>query len=100
GVSAVSIVLSFIIGLILGIIRYSRIKWVSGIVGFIIDVIRNLPLLLILFFTYFGLPAIGIRVGSVSASITALVVFESAMISEIVRAGIESIDYGQMEGAR
>ncbi|MBY7147245.1 amino acid ABC transporter permease, partial [Levilactobacillus brevis] len=45
-VSVVSIIGSFIIGSILGVIRYVKIKYLSAIVGFIIDVIRNLPLIL------------------------------------------------------
>ena len=52
-VSLISIALSFVVGLIFGLIRYVKIKYVSAIVGFIIDIIRNLPLLLIIFFTYF-----------------------------------------------
>ena len=55
-VSVISIIISFILGTFLGIIRYANIKYLSAIVGFIIDIIRNLPLLLIIFFTYFGLP--------------------------------------------
>ena len=72
----------------------------TAIVGFIIDIIRNLPLLLIIFFTYFGLPQLGIVTNPTTASIAALVIFEGAMLAEIVRSGIGSVDSGQMEGAR
>ena len=51
-ISVISVILSFIIGSVLGIIRYAKIPYLSKIVGFIIDVIRNLPLLLIIFFVY------------------------------------------------
>ena len=69
-------------------------------VGVIVDILRNLPLLLIIFFSYFGLPVMGIRVDAFQASVIAMVVFESAMIAEVVRSGINSVDPGQMEGAR
>ena len=97
-VSVISIIISFILGTFLGIIRYANIKYLSAIVGFIIDIIRNLPLLLIIFFTYFGLPNIGIKPEIIPAAIMALSIFESAMVAEIVRSGINSID-GQTEGA-
>ncbi len=99
-VSIISIIFSFILGLIFGIVRYSKIPYLSAIVGFIVDIIRNLPLLLIIFFTYFGLPQLGLITNPVTASIIALVVFEGAMLAEIVRSGIDGIDPGQMEGAR
>ena len=98
-VSVISIIISFILGTFLGIIRYTNITYLSAIVGFIIDIIRNLPLLLIIFFTYFGLPNIGIKPEIIPAAIMALSIFESAMVAEIVRSGINSIDYGQTEGA-
>ena len=98
-VSVISIIISFILGTFLGIIRYANIKYLSAIVGFIIDIIRNLPLLLIIFFTYCGLPNIGIKPEIIPAAIMALSIFESAMVAEIVRSGINSIDYGQTEGA-
>ncbi len=94
-VSLISIALSFVLGLVFGFIRYVKIKYLSAIVGFVIDIIRNLPLLLIIFFTYFGLPELGIITNPTVASIIALVVFE-----EIVRSGIAAVDPGQMEGAR
>ncbi|WP_181406908.1 amino acid ABC transporter permease [Levilactobacillus brevis] len=99
-VSVVSIIGSFIIGSILGVIRYVKIKYLSAIVGFIIDVIRNLPLILILFFTYFGLPNLGVKPDVIPAAILAMTVFESTMLAEIVRSGIQAVDPGQMEGAR
>ena len=99
-VSLISIVLSFILGLFLGLIRYMKIKYVSAIVGFIVDIIRNLPLLLIIFFTYFGLPQMGIVTNPTTASIIALVIFVGAMLCEIVRSGIIAVPDGQMEGAR
>lgn len=99
-VSIISIVFSFILGLIFGLLRYMKIPYLSAIVGVVIDILRNLPLLLIIFFTYFGLPQLGIVTDPVAASIIALVVFEGAMLAEIVRSGINSIDPGQMEGAR
>ncbi|AJA79982.1 glutamine ABC transporter permease [Levilactobacillus brevis BSO 464] len=99
-VSVISIIGSFIIGSILGVIRYAKIKYVSAIVGFIIDVIRNLPLILILFFTYFGLPNLGVKPDVIPAAILAMTIFESTMLAEIVRSGIQAVDPGQMEGAR
>ncbi|MDF7683085.1 amino acid ABC transporter permease [Lactobacillus sp. ESL0679] len=100
GISVIVMVLSFVIGSLMGILRFAKIKYVSATVGFIVDVVRNLPLLLIIFFTYFGLPNFGYRPDVIPAAIIAMTVFESGMIAEIVRSGIQSVATGQMEGAR
>ncbi|GER66721.1 putative glutamine ABC transporter permease protein GlnP [Weizmannia acidilactici] len=99
-VAIVAIVLSFIFGCILGILRYAKIPVVSHVVALVVEVIRNLPLILIIFFTYFALPEIGIKMSVTMAAIAALTVFESAMIAEIVRGGLNSIPKGQIEAAR
>lgn len=96
-VSLVSIILSFLFGAIMGTLRFSAIPFVSRIVGLIVDIIRNLPLLLIIFFTYFALPQIGIKFDIFWSSVIALTIFESAMLSEIFRAGLNAVPKGQME---
>lgn len=77
-VAVVSIVLSFLIGSLLGTIRYLKIPILSSVVGLVIDIIRNLPLLLIIFFTYFALPQIGIQFSIFWSAVVALTFFESA----------------------
>lgn len=99
-VSLISGVLSFVIGSILGVLRQAKLPIVSAVLGFLIDIIRNLPLLLIIFFTYFGLPNFGVRLSIMASAISALTFFESTMIAEIVRSGIASVPIGQTEGAR
>jgi len=99
-VSILSILFSFIIGGIAGILRFSSIPVFSKVLGVVIDVIRNLPLLLIIFFTYFALPQIGIRFNIFWSAVVALTIFESAMLSEIFRAGLNSVPKGQMEASR
>ncbi|MCM0599642.1 amino acid ABC transporter permease [Periweissella fabalis] len=99
-VSLISGALSFIIGSILGVIRYAKFPVISMLIGFVIDILRNLPLLLIIFFTYFGLPNFGVRLNIMTSAIAALTVFEAAMFAEIVRSGIVSVPRGQSEGAR
>ena len=96
-VAVLSIIFSFIIGSVLGLVRYLKIPVVSKIVGLLIDLIRNLPLLLIIFFTYFALPQIGIRLDIFWSAIAAMTIFESAMLSEIIRAGLNSVPKGQTE---
>lgn len=98
--AGVAIVLSLIFGIILGVIRYAKIPILSQIVAIIVDILRNLPLVLIIMVAYFGLRDIGIHFSVFTAAIVALTIFESAMISEIVRSGLNSIPKGQMEAAR
>lgn len=99
-VAFVAIVLSFLLGSIAGTLRYMRIPVVSRLLGVLVELIRNLPLLLILFFAYFAMPDVGIKLGVMSSAIVGLTVFEAAMISEIVRSGLSSIPKGQVEAAR
>ncbi|PNB68115.1 glutamine ABC transporter permease, partial [Pseudomonas sp. FW305-BF6] len=77
---------------IVGTLRYAKIPVVSQLLAVIVETIRNLPLLLIIFFTYFALPEIGIEMEITAAAIATLTVFESAMISEIIRSGLNSIE--------
>lgn len=99
-VAVVSIILSFIIGGILGTLRFMKIPVISTIVMFVVDIIRNLPLLLIIFFTYFALPRIGIQLSIFWSAVVAMTIFESAMLSEIIRAGLVAVPKGQMEAGR
>ena len=96
-VAALTIIFSIILGIILGVIRYFDIPGVSKILGLIIDTIRNLPLLLIIFFSYFALPELGISLNPFWSTIVAMTIFESAMISEIIRGGLKALPKGQAE---
>lgn len=96
-VSLFSIIFSFLIGGLTGVIRFANIPFLSKILGIVIDIIRNLPLLLIIFFTYFALPQIGIQMNIFWSAVAALTIFESAMLSEIFRAGLNAVPKGQME---
>jgi len=97
-IAAASLVLSFFIGLCAAICRGS-----FSIIGQLlsrsyVELIRNTPLLVQIFFIYFVLaPALGL--GRYFSAILALSLFEGAYISEILRAGIQSIDRGQWEAA-
>ncbi|MFJ7682408.1 amino acid ABC transporter permease [Peribacillus butanolivorans] len=99
-VAFVSIILSFIIGGLVGIIRYAKVPVLSQILAMIVETVRNLPLLLIIFFTYFALPEVRIKLEIIPAAIVALTIFESAMLSEVIRSGLKSVDKGQLEAAR
>jgi putative glutamine transport system permease protein len=99
-VAFISIILSFLFGGIIGVLRYASIPVLSQVLAVVVETIRNLPLLLIIFFTYFALPEIGIKLEIIYAAIAALTIFESAMLSEIIRSGLKSIEKGQIEAAR
>jgi len=98
--AVVSLALSFLGGLFLGLLSVSRnriIKWGSTIV---IQSIRGMPLLMVIFWMFFLLPAmLGGGMTAAWTIIAALTLFTSAYMSEIVRAGIVGIPKGQMEAA-
>jgi putative glutamine transport system permease protein len=99
-VAVFAIALSFVIGIILGTIRYTRFPVLSHIAVLYIETIRNLPLLLIIFFGYFGLKEMDIDLPITTSVILSMTIFTSALVAEIVRGGLQSIDRGQIEAAR
>ncbi|GIO87617.1 glutamine ABC transporter permease [Paenibacillus faecis] len=99
-IALISIVLSFTFGCLIGIVRYARVPVLSPVLAVLVELLRNLPLLLIILFSRFALPDLGLQLGPEGAAIAALTVFEMAMISEVVRGGLNSIPKGQIEAAR
>ncbi|AKG33238.1 amino acid ABC transporter permease [Paenibacillus durus] len=99
-VAFTAIILSFLLGCIIGVVRYAKVPVLSQISFVFVELSRNLPLLLIIFFMRFALPEVGIKLGLMTAAIAALTIFEGAMISEIVRGGLTSVDKGQIEAGR
>lgn len=93
-------ILSFFFGTLLAIVRYSRKnRLLYSLATIYVELIRNTPVLVQIFFIYFGLPQFGIRLPPVLAGIIGLTINNSAYISEILRAGIQSITKGQWEAA-
>lgn len=99
-VSIISVIASLIIGAIIGIIIFEEIPYFSKYVETVNNIIRNLPLLLIIFFTYFALPSLGIYLPVFWATVISMTVFESTMLAEIIRGGLLAVPIGQTEGAR
>ncbi len=99
----ITLVLSVPFGLALALMRISRFRALSGLVNGYIWLMRGTPLMLQMLFIYFALPfmpVIGIRLPDFPAAIVAFVLNYAAYFAEIFRAGIQSIDRGQYEGAR
>ncbi|BAK21139.1 glutamine ABC transporter, glutamine-binding protein/ permease protein [Melissococcus plutonius ATCC 35311] len=96
-----SFIFSLIIGVILGLFSVSTIKVLRIIASIYVDIIRGIPLMVLAFFIYFGLPGIlGFNIPVFIAGVVTLTLNSSAYISEIVRGGIKAIPVGQTEAAR
>jgi polar amino acid transport system permease protein len=96
----VTIVLSIPFGLIIALARISKFSALRKATDGYIWLLRGTPLLLQLFFVYYGLPTFGIVLERFPAAIIAFVLNYAAYFAEIFRAGIQSIDKGQYEGAK
>jgi polar amino acid transport system permease protein len=97
GLSVASIAAGTLIGIVLASLRSMRPGGVRRLVDGYVEVIRNTPFLVQLFFFFFALPALGLRWSAYAAALVAMVVNLGAYATEIIRAGIESIPKGQIE---
>lgn len=70
------------------------------VIGIYVELIRNTPLLIQIYIVFFGLPGIGLRLSADNAALLALALNVGAYSTEIIRAGIQSIDHGQIEAGR
>jgi polar amino acid transport system permease protein len=95
--SAAAIALGFLVGVAGALAAGSRSKALRGLVLAYVEAIRNTPLLAQLFFIYFGLPALGLRLEALTAALITLVINLGAYSTEIVRAGIEAVPLGQRD---
>ena len=99
--SFVSFILALIIGIIIGTARSFKIPWILDKLFVVyIEIFRGTPLLIQLFFIYYGLPQVGITFSSHEAAIIGLSLNFGAYLSEIVRSGMQAIDKGQHEAAK
>jgi polar amino acid transport system permease protein len=99
--SGAALVLAMPLGLMLGIARVSRRRAISLPVGAFVQLVRAVPLLLVLFWVYFFLPAVtGVKTSQAMTMLIVLVVFDSVYLAEIVAAGIRALPKGQLESAR
>lgn len=97
----VSLFFAFFIGLIFGFMKVGRNKWLRGIATVFVDIFRGIPLLVLAFFIYFGIPqAFGFTMSPLVAAVLTLSLNAGAYVTEIIRGGIQSIDPGQLEAAR
>ncbi|NBG88605.1 amino acid ABC transporter permease [Isachenkonia alkalipeptolytica] len=96
-----TLLLGVVFGILLALMRLSKSRILKGFASSYIEFIRGTPLLVQLYIVYYGLPQItGMRFPSFFAGIIALTINSSAYIAEIIRAGILSVDAGQMEAVR
>ena len=102
--TAVSSVFSFGIAFVLGVLGATARRspmWPLRFVGAVyVETIRNTPVLLQIFIAYFGLPALGWHLTAFSAGVAALSINAGAYLTEIMRAGLQSVPSGQVEAAR
>ena len=113
-IALIAIVFSLIVGLGLALARISRIRPLSIVAGIWVDVFRNLPLIFLILYLALAMPQSWreawediapsflpdvLETGRVFAALTALVLYNSAVLAEVMRAGIQSLDRGQGEAA-
>ncbi|MFS2050224.1 amino acid ABC transporter permease [Variovorax sp. Varisp41] len=99
GLTAVGTVLGMMVGTFCAWARADGPRWLRAVVGTYVELIRNTPFIVQLFFIFFGLPAAGVKLSPEVASVIAMVLNLGAYSTEIIRAGIEATPKGQIEAA-
>ena len=100
--AAIAVVLGTVLGALLALMRMAKLKPLNWIAGVYIEIIRGTPMLLQLYFFYFGLPKLIpiLNKQQFACVALALVCNSAAYVSEIIRSGIQAVDIGQTEAAR
>jgi His/Glu/Gln/Arg/opine family amino acid ABC transporter permease subunit len=95
-----AIALGFVLGTAIALARLARARWLSLAAGVYVEFFRGVPLVMVIFWFWFIIPALmGTTLPEYVVALTAFVVFEAAYLAEIVRSGIQSVPRGQIEAA-
>ena len=98
-VSISAMIIAVAAGFVLGIVRSQAPRAIDAPILAVIEFFRGIPLLVLMYFLFFGLPQLGLRTSSNAAAIAALALYAGSLGSEIVRGAIASIPRGQSEAA-
>jgi polar amino acid transport system permease protein len=99
-ISVVTLLLGTVFGIFCGLLSVSENRFLAGMVKVYVYFVRGTPVLVQIFLIYFALPQVGIHLSPFWGGVVALTFNAGGYISEIVRAGIQSIDVGQSEAAK
>ncbi|HSV54910.1 MAG TPA: amino acid ABC transporter permease [Burkholderiaceae bacterium] len=99
GLTVISAVIGVLVGIACAWSRAHGPTWLKWLAGTYVELIRNTPFIVQLFFVFFGLPAAGVKLSPELASVIAMVINLGAYATEIIRAGIEATPKGQIEAA-
>ncbi|WP_174808151.1 amino acid ABC transporter permease [Paenibacillus alvei] len=97
GIAGAAIAASLLVAVFNSILLYFRVPILTAIVRAYIELARNTPLLIQLFFLYFALPSIGIRMSSYTTALLAMTFLGGGYLTEVFRAGIEAVPKSQLE---
>ena len=97
--TAIGALLGVALGTVGAVVRAWKIQPFAWVFGVYVELIRNTPFLVQLFFIFFGLPSLGLKITEWQAAVLAMVINLGAYSTEIIRAGIQAIPRGQLEAA-
>jgi polar amino acid transport system permease protein len=99
-VSGLVVGLSLIFGVLLGTLVCYGPRPLRWIIHLYSDIIRGIPIIVLIFSVYYGLPALGVNLGNITSAVVALTAFATAQVTEIARGAIQSIHFGQIEAGK
>ncbi|WP_101697692.1 amino acid ABC transporter permease [Clostridium minihomine] len=99
-IAVLALTLALLLGVVFGMFSSSKARPLKGISRVYVEFMQNIPLVIQIFFLYNGLPLLGIMMDKFTIGVVGVGVYTGAYISEVVRAGIQSIPVGQMEAAK
>jgi His/Glu/Gln/Arg/opine family amino acid ABC transporter permease subunit len=98
GMAAVALILGIVFGFLIALAMISKKSWLSFPARWYVEIVRNAPLLLLVFFIYFGLPKVGISaLDSVQSFVFALTLYSAGYLAEVFRGGLASIPQRYIE---
>ncbi len=98
--TGVSLAIALLLGFIMALARLSGVRPLELVTTWVVEIIRAIPVLILLFIAYFSLGSVGIKMSSFVSAVVALGVFYATLYAEIFRGGILAVDRGQREAAQ
>ena len=99
-ISIMSLVGSLVLGTVIAIMRIAPVRLLNAAGTAYVEFIRNIPLLVVVFFFFLGLPSLGVPIDGFTSGTLGLIVYTSSFIAEAIRAGIQAVPSGHSEAAR